>query len=97
MIKLLLYAKIFLVFNYAVVSCIIESEAKFLNKKFINNDLKKYIEENLFPEYQKNDLGHNIEHIKYVINRSFKFADTIQISIMILYILLLLIMILVII
>ena len=48
-----------------------------MNKKFINNDLKKYIEENLFPEYQKNDLGHNIEHIKYVINRSFKFADTI--------------------
>ncbi len=43
----------------------------------INDELKKYIEENVFPEYQKNDLGHNIEHIKYVINRSFKFADTV--------------------
>lgn len=43
----------------------------------INEDLKKYIEEKIFPEYKKNDLGHNIEHIQYVINRSFKFANTI--------------------
>ncbi len=43
----------------------------------INNDLKNYIEENIFPKYSKNELGHNIDHIKYVINRSFKFADTI--------------------
>ncbi len=43
----------------------------------INEDLKKYIEENIFPEYAKNDLGHNIKHIQYVIDRSFKFADTV--------------------
>ena len=43
----------------------------------INEDLKKYIEENVFPEYSKNEPAHNIEHIKYVINRSFKFAATI--------------------
>lgn len=43
----------------------------------INEELKKYIEENIFPEYQKNDVGHGIEHIKYVINRSFKFAETV--------------------
>ena len=43
----------------------------------INNELKKYIEENIFPEYSKNEPAHNIEHIKYVINRSFKFADTV--------------------
>ena len=43
----------------------------------INEDLKKYIEENIFPEYDKNDLGHNIKHIQYVIDRSFKFADTV--------------------
>ncbi len=43
----------------------------------INNELKKYIEEKVFPEYNKNDQGHNLEHINYVINRSFKFADTI--------------------
>lgn len=43
----------------------------------INENLKKYIEENVFPEYSKNEPAHNIEHIKYVINRSFKFADTV--------------------
>ena len=43
----------------------------------INEDLKKYIEENVFPEYSKNEPAHNIEHIRYVIRRSFKFADTV--------------------
>ena len=43
----------------------------------INDKLKEYIEENIFPEYSKNEPAHNIDHIKYVINRSFKFADTI--------------------
>ena len=43
----------------------------------INNELKKYIEGNIFPEYSKNEPAHNIEHIKYVINRSFKFANTV--------------------
>ena len=40
----------------------------------INNDLKQYIEENIFPSYAKNDLGHNLDHIQYVIGRSLKFA-----------------------
>ena len=44
----------------------------------INNKLKQYIEENVFPEYKKNDQGHDLEHIKYVINRSIKFADTVE-------------------
>lgn len=43
----------------------------------INNELKNYIERNIFPEYSKNEPAHNIEHIKYVINRSFKFANTV--------------------
>ena len=43
----------------------------------INKDLKEYIEKNIFPEYSKNEQAHNIDHIKYVISRSFKFADTI--------------------
>lgn len=43
----------------------------------INKDLKEYIEKNIFPVYDKNETAHNIEHIKYVINRSFKFAETI--------------------
>lgn len=42
----------------------------------INRDLKKYIEETIFPIYEKNDLGHNLSHINYVINRSLKFAST---------------------
>ena len=43
----------------------------------INEDLQKYIEENIFPEYSKNEEGHQLDHIKYVINRSFKFAKNI--------------------
>ena len=42
-----------------------------------NENLKKYIEETVFPEYSRNEPEHNTEHIKYVINRSFKFADTV--------------------
>lgn len=43
----------------------------------INKELLKYIEDNIFPEYEKNDNAHGIEHIKYVIERSVKFAKTI--------------------
>lgn len=45
---------------------------------YINEKLKKYIEENIFPEYNKNDKGHDIEHINYVIERSLKFAETVE-------------------
>ena len=44
----------------------------------INRELKKYIETNIFPSYQKNDLGHNLDHIKYVIKRSLKFAKQVD-------------------
>lgn len=37
----------------------------------MNEDLIKYTEENIFPEYSKNESGHGIDHIKYVIKRSF--------------------------
>lgn len=43
----------------------------------INKKLQKYIEETIFPEYAKNDEGHNLSHIDYVIKRSIKFAKTI--------------------
>ena len=43
----------------------------------ISNALEEYIQNNIFLIYNKNDQGHNLEHIKYVINRSIKFADTI--------------------
>jgi len=44
----------------------------------INEGLKEYIEKNIFPSYSKNDLGHNLDHIKCVIDRSFKFAETVS-------------------
>lgn len=42
--------------------------------KKVKNELRKYIEEEIFPIYEKNDNGHNIEHINYVIRRSLEFA-----------------------
>ena len=42
------------------------------NSNAINVSLKKYIEENLLPQYSKNEKAHNIEHIQYVIRRSFE-------------------------
>ena len=39
----------------------------------INKNLQEYIEENIFPEYAKNEEGHQLTHIKYVIERSMKF------------------------
>lgn len=44
----------------------------------INKRLIKYIEENIFPIYKNNDLGHNLDHIKYVIKRSIMFANTLN-------------------
>ena len=38
----------------------------------INKKLKKYIEDKVFPEYDKNESGHGINHIKKVIERSFE-------------------------
>lgn len=39
----------------------------------INKDLKKCIEETIFSQYENNNIGgHGIEHIKYVIERSFE-------------------------
>jgi len=40
----------------------------------VNKELVEYIEKNIFPIYDKNEKGHGIDHIKYVIERSFKFA-----------------------
>ena len=37
----------------------------------INNELQQYVEERIFPIYVNNDSGHGIDHIMYVIGRSF--------------------------
>ncbi len=44
----------------------------------INEELKNYIETFIFPSYEKNDFGHNLKHIQYVIDRSLRFADTVD-------------------
>ena len=44
----------------------------------LNEELQQYIEKNIFPSYRKNDLGHNLDHIKYVINRSLRFANEVD-------------------
>lgn len=44
----------------------------------INQELKKYIENTIFPSYKKNDLGHDLDHIRYVIDRSLKFASNVS-------------------
>jgi len=41
----------------------------------INSELKKYIEDSIFKEYDKNEIGHGINHIKDVINRSFELVE----------------------
>ena len=44
------------------------------NSNSINISLKNYIEQSLLPQYSKNEKAHNIEHIQYVIRRSFELA-----------------------
>ena len=41
----------------------------------MNVSLISYIQTYILPEYTKNDSGHGIEHIQYVINRCVKFAE----------------------
>lgn len=40
----------------------------------MNVSLISYIQTYILPEYSKNDSGHGIEHINYVIDRCFRFA-----------------------
>lgn len=40
----------------------------------VNNELKEYVKNFIFPIYDKNDAGHGIDHIQYVIRRSIAFA-----------------------
>ena len=40
----------------------------------VNYKLKIYIENNILPEYSKNEKGHGVEHIQYVIDRCMKFS-----------------------
>ena len=41
----------------------------------VNSELEKYIEEKVFPEYAKNEVGHGIKHINHVIKRSMELVN----------------------
>lgn len=48
-------------------------------------ELKIYIENNIFPEYKRNEKGHQINHINYVIKRCFELCKNKDIDINMLY------------
>lgn len=41
----------------------------------VNKELINYIEKNVFPVYEKDNSGHGMDHIEYVIRRSLKLAN----------------------
>ena len=43
----------------------------------LKQDIIEYIEKQILPVYEKNDSGHGLDHIKYVLERSLRFAKTI--------------------
>ena len=51
----------------------------------LKKDLKTYIEDNIFPKYERNDKGHQIDHINYVINRCFELCKNKDIDMNMLY------------
>lgn len=48
--------------------------------KEVNEELKNYIEKNVFPEYEKNDKAHGIIHIKEVIRRAFELNKSLNLN-----------------
>ena len=51
----------------------------------MNEELVDYIETQIFPQYDKNESGHGINHIKTVIDRSLKFAKDYDVDINMVY------------
>lgn len=48
--------------------------------KNVKPEIKRYVEDIVFPQYAKNDQGHGIVHIKEVIRRSFALRDTLKLD-----------------
>ena len=44
----------------------------------VDSVLRDYVEANIFPRYARNDSGHQIGHIDYVVRRSLKFATMVS-------------------
>lgn len=51
----------------------------------INQKLKEYVENRIFPQYSKNKEGHGINHINYVIKRCFELSKSKDINLDLLY------------
>ena len=47
----------------------------------MNIDLKMYLDENILTKYDDNVGGHGVEHIKYVIERSFEIVDEFKLDV----------------
>lgn len=46
----------------------------------VNKELKEYIENEIFPQYEKNDKAHGIIHIKEVIRRAFELNNSLNLN-----------------
>lgn len=55
------------------------------NKEHLNKDLVIYIEENIFPEYNKNEKAHDINHIISVINHAFNISKNYDVDLNLIY------------
>ncbi len=42
------------------------------NMNKVDKVLKDYIDDNILQEYELNDGGHNLNHIRYVLKRAFE-------------------------
>lgn len=51
----------------------------------MNRELMKYIENEIFPLYNRNEEGHGINHIKTVIKRSLKLAENYDVNLDMVY------------
>lgn len=49
-------------------------------------ELRKYIETTIYKEYQKNDKGHDINHIKYVTDRCLELSKNYDVDFNVLYV-----------
>lgn len=56
-----------------------------MKQEKLNEELKEYIETKIFPLYDKNEKGHDIEHINTVIKRSLKLAKDYDMDINLVY------------
>jgi len=52
-----------------------KNETKNMEEFMIRENLRTYIENVVLKEYDKNESGHGIKHIRYVIKRSLEFAE----------------------